>query len=57
MDVPKQFQEVRILFTDKRLVTVLKKMAGTFMTSVVIASIRCHKAPHECGKRSRAGAK
>ena len=57
MDAPDQFQEVGTLFTDGRFVTVLKKMAISFVPLIEADRIARHQAAHDLADRRLLGLK
>jgi len=54
MDIPHQFQQVRVLLTEDRFVAVLKEITRTVMTLVKRDGIPRQKAPHYLGHRDQA---
>ena len=56
MDVPDQFQEIRIFFADDRFVSVLEKVAATFMSFVEGDGVSGHETAHHFAEWDRPGA-
>jgi len=55
MDVPDQFQQVRILLTQDGLVAVLEKMAAPMVAEVIADSVSRQEPLHHGGQRGSAG--
>ena len=55
MDVPDQFQEIRIFLTYNGFVSVLKKVANSSMALVEGNGISGHKPTHDLAERGRTG--
>ena len=56
MDVADEFQEVRVLFADDGLVSILEEVSAAFMSFVEGYRISGHQTAHDFAKRGRAGA-
>jgi hypothetical protein len=55
VNVARQFQQVGIVLTDDRFISVLKEMAGSFMTQVKINNITGQKLLHTPENRLTTG--
>jgi hypothetical protein len=50
MDIPDQFEEIRIFFADDRLVAVLEQMTPSLVPQVEADGIARQETPHERGQ-------
>ena len=56
MDVADEFQAIRIFFADNGFVSVLKKVATSFMALVECYGVSGHETAHGFAEWGRAGA-
>ena len=56
MDIPEEFQKIRIFFTDDGFVSILKEVPDALMAFIESNCISSHKAAHDLAQRCLAGA-
>lgn len=56
MDVTDEFQEIRIFFADDGFVSVLKKVATTFVAFIEGNCVSGHETAHDFAEWGRTGA-